>query len=171
MKLIDFGSSCFTTDHLTTYIQSRSYRAPEVILGLPYTQKIDLWSLGCILAEVLTGRTLFGQDPIASLSVDFDAPGDYSIALEIDVTNGPVDFTDALFGGVLVDSFGETDGPATLAYDVTVEAPGPQVLTWQLNTEPDFYNLAVTYFRVIVDGPLVAQPVHAGNRAIVAGGS
>ena len=40
-------------------MQSRSYRAPEVILGLPYDQKIDLWSLGCILAELLSGQVLF----------------------------------------------------------------------------------------------------------------
>lgn len=36
VKVIDFGSSCFITDHLTSYVQSRSYRAPEVVLGLPY---------------------------------------------------------------------------------------------------------------------------------------
>ena len=36
IKVIDFGSSCFTRDHLSSYVQSRSYRAPEVILGLPY---------------------------------------------------------------------------------------------------------------------------------------
>ena len=40
-------------------LQSRSYRAPEVILGLQYDQKIDIWSLGCILAELATGRVLF----------------------------------------------------------------------------------------------------------------
>jgi serine/threonine protein kinase len=55
VKIIDFGSSCFTSDHLTSYIQSRSYRAPEVILGVPYGQKIDLWSLGCVLAELYSG--------------------------------------------------------------------------------------------------------------------
>lgn len=55
VKLIDFGSSCFSTDHPTTYIQSRSYRAPEVILGLDYDGRIDVWSLGCVIAEQLTG--------------------------------------------------------------------------------------------------------------------
>jgi serine/threonine protein kinase len=52
------GSSCFTTDHLSSYVQSRSYRAPEVILGMPYDQRIDIWSLGCILAELWTGYAL-----------------------------------------------------------------------------------------------------------------
>ena len=55
IKIIDFGSSCFLTDNLTSYIQSRSYRAPEVILGARYGQKIDIWSLGCVLAELFTG--------------------------------------------------------------------------------------------------------------------
>jgi serine/threonine protein kinase len=59
VKVIDFGSSCFTSDQLSSYVQSRSYRAPEVILGLPYGQKVDVWSLGCILAELLSGFVLF----------------------------------------------------------------------------------------------------------------
>jgi serine/threonine protein kinase len=56
IKVIDLGSSCFKSDNLCLYVQSRSYRAPEVILGLPYDQKIDLWSLGCILAELCSGE-------------------------------------------------------------------------------------------------------------------
>jgi serine/threonine protein kinase len=67
VKVIDFGSSCFVTDHLTSYIQSRSYRAPEVILGLPYGPKIDVWSLGCILAELLTGQVLFANDSVQTI--------------------------------------------------------------------------------------------------------
>ena len=67
IKIIDFGSSCFTTDHLSSYVQSRSYRAPEVILGLPYDAKIDLWSLGTILAELFTGYVLFQNDSIATM--------------------------------------------------------------------------------------------------------
>ena len=59
IKVIDLGSSCFETDHLCSYVQSRSYRAPEVILGLPYDKKIDVWSLGCILAELCTGNVSF----------------------------------------------------------------------------------------------------------------
>ena len=59
VKVIDLGSSCFTTDHLSSYVQSRSYRAPEVILGILYSQKVDIWSLGCILAELVSGSVLF----------------------------------------------------------------------------------------------------------------
>ncbi|XWS50892.1 hypothetical protein CRYUN_Cryun12cG0129000 [Craigia yunnanensis] len=67
VKVIDLGSSCFETDHLCSYVQSRSYRAPEVILGLPYDEKIDVWSLGCILAELCTGNVLFQNDSPATL--------------------------------------------------------------------------------------------------------
>ncbi|KAM3374512.1 hypothetical protein P3S68_013226 [Capsicum galapagoense] len=67
VKVIDLGSSCFETDHLCSYVQSRSYRAPEVILGLAYDKKIDIWSLGCILAELCTGNVLFQNDSPATL--------------------------------------------------------------------------------------------------------
>ncbi|XP_066363045.1 serine/threonine-protein kinase ppk5-like isoform X2 [Miscanthus floridulus] len=64
IKVIDLGSSCFLSDNLNLYVQSRSYRSPEVILGLPYDQKIDIWSLGCILAELYTGEVLFPNESI-----------------------------------------------------------------------------------------------------------
>lgn len=51
--MIDFGSSCFEDERVYTYIQSRFYRSPEVILGVSYGVPIDMWSFGCILAEYL----------------------------------------------------------------------------------------------------------------------
>jgi serine/threonine protein kinase len=52
IKLIDFGNACFSNKKVYKYVQSRHYRAPEVILELPYTTQIDMWSLGCILYEL-----------------------------------------------------------------------------------------------------------------------
>mmetsp|Transcript_24836 Transcript_24836/g.57026 ORF Transcript_24836/g.57026 Transcript_24836/m.57026 type:complete len:729 (-) Transcript_24836:2059-4245(-) len=66
-KVIDFGSSCFLTDRQSSYIQSRSYRAPEVVLGLPYDGRIDIWSLGCVVAEMYTGEVTFQNDSIVSM--------------------------------------------------------------------------------------------------------
>lgn len=59
VKIIDFGSSCYESERVYTYIQSRFYRSPEVILGMAYNEQIDIWSLGCIVSELLTGRPLF----------------------------------------------------------------------------------------------------------------
>ena len=67
VKVIDFGSSCFFHDQLSSYVQSRSYRAPEVILGCKFDSKIDMWSLGCILAELYTGYVLFQNDTVQGL--------------------------------------------------------------------------------------------------------
>lgn len=67
VKIIDLGSSCFVTDRASSYVQSRSYRAPEVILGLSYGQKIDIWSVGCIVAELITGQVLFHNSSVAAI--------------------------------------------------------------------------------------------------------
>lgn len=62
IKIIDFGSSCFEDEKIYSYIQSRIYRAPEVILGLVYSTQIDLWSFGCIVTEMLSGMPLFSGE-------------------------------------------------------------------------------------------------------------
>lgn len=59
IKVVDFGSSCEESQTLYTYIQSRFYRAPEVMLGMPYSASIDVWSLGCIVAELFLGIPIF----------------------------------------------------------------------------------------------------------------
>jgi dual specificity tyrosine-phosphorylation-regulated kinase 2/3/4 len=61
--MIDFGSSCFADQKMYTYIQSRYYRAPEVILGLDYSVEIDMWSFGCVAAELKLSYPIFsGED-------------------------------------------------------------------------------------------------------------
>lgn len=59
VKVIDLGSACFAGDKPEDYVQTRDYRSPEALLGAPYGSKIDLWSLGCILAELAIGSVLF----------------------------------------------------------------------------------------------------------------
>lgn len=59
IKIIDFGSACDERQTVYTYIQSRFYRSPEVLLGLPYSSAIDMWSLGCIAVELFLGLPLF----------------------------------------------------------------------------------------------------------------
>jgi len=55
IKLIDFGSACFEGETSNTYIQSRFYRSPEVLVGIDYDSAIDMWSLGCVAAELFLG--------------------------------------------------------------------------------------------------------------------
>jgi serine/threonine protein kinase len=59
IKVIDFGSAAMEGQSVYSYIQSRFYRSPEVILGLPYRLPIDIWSLGCICFELFVGLPLF----------------------------------------------------------------------------------------------------------------
>jgi serine/threonine protein kinase len=59
LKIIDLGSACYDGNGMYSYIQSRFYRAPEVLLGLPYDSAIDMWSLGCIVAEMFLGLPIF----------------------------------------------------------------------------------------------------------------
>ena len=58
-KIIDFGSGCFIGKQMYSYIQSRFYRAPEVILGIRYNTPMDIWSFALIIIELITGKPLF----------------------------------------------------------------------------------------------------------------
>ncbi|KAG7470816.1 hypothetical protein MATL_G00117690 [Megalops atlanticus] len=62
VKLIDFGTSFMVKDlglYKAPYVQTRFYRAPEILLGLPFCEKVDIWSLGCVMAELYLGYPLY----------------------------------------------------------------------------------------------------------------
>ena len=59
VKLIDFGSACVEGRSTQTYVQSRFYRAPEVLVGAPYDGAIDVWSAACVVAELMLGLPVF----------------------------------------------------------------------------------------------------------------
>ncbi|GCC32945.1 hypothetical protein chiPu_0011409 [Chiloscyllium punctatum] len=62
VKVIDFGSASLLPEvqHIQDpYIQARYYRSPEILLGLPFCEKLDMWSLGCVLAELRLGKPLY----------------------------------------------------------------------------------------------------------------
>lgn len=83
LKVCDFGlaRSVLTADQdtgfMTEYVATRWYRAPEIMLTFKqYTKAIDVWAVGCILAEMLTGRPLFsGRDYHQQLSLILDVLG------------------------------------------------------------------------------------------------
>lgn len=58
IRLIDLGAGCYEDKVTFSYIQSRFYRAPEVLLGMEYGMEIDMWSLGVMLCELFTGEPL-----------------------------------------------------------------------------------------------------------------
>ncbi|KAJ3066781.1 serine/threonine protein kinase, CMGC group, partial [Quaeritorhiza haematococci] len=62
-KIADLGNACWVDHHFTNDIQTRQYRSPEAILGAKYDRSADMWSLGCMVFELLTGDYLF--DPQA----------------------------------------------------------------------------------------------------------
>ncbi|XP_035908888.1 stress-activated protein kinase JNK-like isoform X2 [Anopheles stephensi] len=67
LKILDFGlaRSIDTSFTMTQYVVTRHYRAPEIILNMEYDTKVDIWSIGCIMAELITGRVLFpGTDHV-----------------------------------------------------------------------------------------------------------
>ncbi|CAJ1024373.1 Protein kinase domain/Protein tyrosine kinase, putative [Leishmania lindenbergi] len=67
VKVLDLSSSCYITDTLSSYVQSRSYRAPEVILGCKYGPAVDIWSLGATAAELATGTVLFNVESVPTM--------------------------------------------------------------------------------------------------------
>ncbi|XP_062952023.1 homeodomain-interacting protein kinase 3 isoform X6 [Cynocephalus volans] len=81
VKVIDFGSASHVSKTVcSTYLQSRYYRAPEIILGLPFCEAIDMWSLGCVIAELFLGWPLYPgaleYDQIRYISQTQGLPGE-----------------------------------------------------------------------------------------------
>jgi serine/threonine protein kinase len=80
LKVCDFGLARGVTDEnmdLTEYVVTRWYRAPEIMLSCQeYTKAIDVWSVGCILGELLGRKPLFpGDDYIHQLQIISDILG------------------------------------------------------------------------------------------------
>ncbi|KAK9172410.1 Protein kinase domain protein [Cryptosporidium meleagridis] len=59
IRLIDFGAATYEHDYHGSVINTRQYRAPEVILDLGWDMSSDMWGFGCILMELYTGVLLF----------------------------------------------------------------------------------------------------------------
>lgn len=77
LRILDFGLARPTEIEMTGYVATRWYRAPEIMLNwMHYNQTVDIWSVGCIMAELLTGRTLFpGTDHIHQLNLIMEILG------------------------------------------------------------------------------------------------
>ncbi|KAK3132724.1 hypothetical protein QOZ80_6AG0526770 [Eleusine coracana subsp. coracana] len=71
-KIVDFGSACWADQQLSGEIQTRQYRAPEVIIGSGYSYSADLWSFACMAFELATGDLLFAPKNCQRCSEDED---------------------------------------------------------------------------------------------------
>lgn len=83
LKLCDFGSATKSDDNEPTpYLVSRFYRAPEIILGVPYKHGVDVWSAACTIYEMATGKILFtGSSNNKMLKCFMDLKGKFSSKL------------------------------------------------------------------------------------------
>ena len=141
IKVIDFGSSCYEEEKIYTYIQSRFYRSPEVILGLSYGIPIDMWSFGCILAELHTGYPLFpGNDEYEQLACIMEILGVPPMALLEDAQRKRVFFDESNNPRQLTNNKGKTRKPCTKTLGTALKTDDlrfvdfiKRALTWDPN--------------------------------------
>lgn len=114
IKIIDFGSGCFENEKIYTYIQSRFYRAPEIVLGIPYTTAIDMWSYGCILYELFVGYPLFpGEDEKEHMAMIMEVKGVPPRSVLARATRRKVFFDDDYQPILVANSRGKIRNPST----------------------------------------------------------
>uniref|UniRef100_A0A8C5BB30 mitogen-activated protein kinase n=1 Tax=Gadus morhua TaxID=8049 RepID=A0A8C5BB30_GADMO len=79
LRILDFGLARQTDDEMTGYVATRWYRAPEIMLNwMHYNQNVDIWSVGCIMGELLKGKVLFpGNDCILISRKTLQTSSDY----------------------------------------------------------------------------------------------
>ncbi|KAF9611955.1 hypothetical protein IFM89_037175 [Coptis chinensis] len=71
-KIVDFGNACWVDKQFAEEIQTRQYRAPEVIIGAGYSFSVDMWSFACMGFELATGDILFASKSGQGFSEDED---------------------------------------------------------------------------------------------------
>ncbi|KAJ5747879.1 uncharacterized protein N7511_009575 [Penicillium nucicola] len=89
LKICDFGLARVQEHHMTGYVSTRYYRAPEIMLTWrKYNEKVDIWSAGCIFAELLLGEPLFpGKNHINQFCVIADTLGNPPESLITNITS------------------------------------------------------------------------------------
>ncbi|XP_002961220.2 probable serine/threonine-protein kinase dyrk2 [Selaginella moellendorffii] len=126
IKVIDFGSSCFEHEKIYTYIQSRFYRSPEVILGLPYDVMIDVWSFGCILAELCSGCPLFpGENEVEQLACMMEILGTPPDFLLENATRKKMFFDSSNHPRIVPNSWGKKYWPGTKNLSTALRCNNP----------------------------------------------
>ena len=86
VKLCDFGFARTLgadANHLTNYVATRWYRSPELLVSPLYGKKVDVWAIGCIMAEMIDGEALFpGDNLIEQIDCIQKILGNFPISLK-----------------------------------------------------------------------------------------
>ncbi|KAI9206391.1 kinase-like domain-containing protein [Polychytrium aggregatum] len=113
LKLCDLGSaSDIAENEITPYLVSRFYRAPEIILGVPYDPAIDVWSVGCSLYELYTGKILFPgrtNNQMLRLMMDLKGKFQHKMIRKGKFAENHFDFSDLSFLQAEVDKISGKD--------------------------------------------------------------
>eukprot|EP00347_Sterkiella_histriomuscorum_P013004 403366381 len=129
IKLIDFGSSCFEQERYYTYIQSRFYRAPEIMLGIAYTPAIDMWSLGCIVFECLIGIPIFaGENERDQMAAIMEVTGLPPRSLIAKASRRKVFFDDDYNPIIKVNSRGKLRKPGSRSIESIIKVNDPDLV-------------------------------------------
>ncbi|KAJ8983533.1 hypothetical protein NQ317_012024 [Molorchus minor] len=143
LKILDFGLARPTETEMTGYVATRWYRAPEIMLNwMHYNQTVDIWSVGCIMAELLTGKTLFpGTDHLHQfilganpLAIDL-----LGLMLELD-SEKRITAEQALAHAYLAAYADPNDEPISAPYDQSIEDMNLPVEKWRGKQISDFDN-------------------------------
>lgn len=129
IKLIDLGTACYAQETLFSYIQSRFYRAPEVILGAKYSAAIDMWSFGCILVEMATGMPVFmGENEYSQLLSIMEYKGHPPSTLLAKAARAGEFFNETHSMVLWEDSTGQVQRPGMRSLGALLECHGPVLL-------------------------------------------
>uniref|UniRef100_A0A8C5HYP2 mitogen-activated protein kinase n=1 Tax=Gouania willdenowi TaxID=441366 RepID=A0A8C5HYP2_GOUWI len=148
LKILDFGLARHTDDEMTGYVATRWYRAPEIMLNwMHYNMTVDIWSVGCIMAELLTGRTLFpGTDrflsPCCATAVDL-----LEKMLVLD-TDKRITASEALAHPYFAQYHDPDDEPEAEPYDQSFESRELEIEEWKSLT----YDEVVSFVPPSLDG-------------------
>uniref|UniRef100_A0A674DQ78 mitogen-activated protein kinase n=1 Tax=Salmo trutta TaxID=8032 RepID=A0A674DQ78_SALTR len=157
LRILDFGLARQTDDEMTGYVATRWYRAPEIMLNwMHYNQTVDIWSVGCIMGELLKGKVLFpGNDYIDQLKRIMEVVGtpapdllqkissehamDYIRQLSVDLLkrmlvldcDGRISASEALSHPYFSQYHDPDDEPEALPYDQTLESKDRTLEEWK----------------------------------------
>jgi cyclin-dependent kinase-like len=91
LKICDMGFAQSLHERMTDYVATRWYRPPELLLGAKYGTPIDIWAVGCIIAELSSAQPLFpGTDDIDQLALILGRLGDLPHSLKTAFHSHPV---------------------------------------------------------------------------------